>query len=1116
MLTLEQVLIAAAQYYNPEARDQQEFPSPGTYSFIVPTAVTSISAVAIGGGGGGASDVNDGGGGGGAGLQYRNDIAVTPGETLTVVVGSGGAPGVNAATGGSSGVYRSGTQLVYATGGSGARSQFGGPGGAASSNGATNIPYAPLGNSSLSSVNGVLSVVTNTNVDDTFYQINLPFTIYFLGVAYNSIYVGSNAYITFSAGSSIYYGYSASQPPGPHVLIYPADRRLYQLYSGRINAGTSNDKFVIRQHGGDYATPSRTNIWEAHFYPNANYFDIFFITDPGGNYVTPAISNGSSYLASYASTAGTAVRISTVDPSSVGIAGFSGGAGGSGSAAFGGNYLAGGGGGAAGYTANGGEGGNGNNSSGQASNGGGGGGGNADDSLARGGGGTGLQGIGNNGVGNGGGGSSYNAVTSVSSSASNTGGDLYPVDLSWAWGNFINTYGVWVTARGADDGQPKIVQRVFNAPYSGTYTVEYAADNAMRFSIDGTLVAVTTDFSGSSFATTYMSRGEHVFRFEIQNYGAMSNWYNNPAGFALTIRDSSNTLIWDTRTYRLMNSGNSLVRVQAGGTAADGQNGGTYGGGGGGRDTDGGGGQGGQGGNGGVRIIWGRGRSYPYQAQDVIPVTIASTQALILHYDAANVASYTGGSTVYDLSGNANHGTISLGYAPSTPQLLGNNRVLRFPAWSNTKIDFNANELTSSTITVEMWAYVDSFASGMFFGWNIHDVWTAGGTLGFNTGQGDVYGISAARVNALNLPRRWAHYVFVMNVGDYYRNKIYIDGVRETSLAQQYSVQYGPYANFNSGVGRIGGWRLENSYQQVMDVGIFKIYNRELTAVEISTLYNENRARFGTPVNQNGEVLVLDAADTASYPGTGTTWYDISGYNNHAEMNVGGLYNAAFEYTSSYGGAIRFLNVAGRGAGRAVGNANSIEGTNVARSDLTCEVWFYLDTYPVGANDWVRVFGKGLIPPDNNRYVPYPRTFGLWYHAGYGYALYQQLRAPSGGFSCMATLNTGIVVGKWYHFVGTTRGNTHSLYVNGVLVQSLNSAERGDAVNYGYTIADAGFHEDHNGLVSIVRLYDRGLSAGEVLTSYNRDKVRYGAALAEPGLGTLTVYPAYDWGNGQF
>jgi hypothetical protein len=253
----------------------------------------------------------------------------------------------------------------------------------------------------------------------------------------------------------------------------------------------------------------------------------------------------------------------------------------------------------------------------------------------------------------------------------------------------MNTYGVWVTARGTVDGQTKIVQRGFYAPYSGTYNIEYAADNQMSFFIDGTLVAASTDFTRSATVGTYMSRGEHVFKFEVQNYGGVSNWYSNPAGFALTVRDVSSSLLWDTRTYRLTNSGNSIVRVQAGGTAANGQNGGTYGGGGGGRDTDGGSGQGGVGGNGGVRIIWGRGRSYPYQAQDVIPVTIASTLGLILYYDAANISSYNGGNTVYDISGNGNHGTISLGYAPATVPTIGTNKVIRFPISQNTKIDFS-------------------------------------------------------------------------------------------------------------------------------------------------------------------------------------------------------------------------------------------------------------------------------------------------------------------------------------------------------------------------------------------------------------------------------------------
>jgi hypothetical protein len=154
-----------------------------------------------------------------------------------------------------------------------------------------------------------------------------------------------------------------------------------------------------------------------------------------------------------------------------------------------------------------------------------------------------------------------------------------------------------------------------------------------------------------------------------------------------------------------------------------------------------------------------------------------------------------------------------------------------------------------------MWALAYSFASGMFFGFNIHDVWTQGGTLGYNTGQGDVYGISAARINTLTVAGRWTHYVFVMNASDYTQNKIYINGVSE-SLSQQYTQQLGSNANFNSGVGRIGGWRYDNNYQQTMDLGVFKIYNRELTQAEITTSYNERQAQYIIPAQTYGTGLV--------------------------------------------------------------------------------------------------------------------------------------------------------------------------------------------------------------------------------------------------------------------
>ncbi len=76
------------------------FTTPGTYSWTAPAGVTSVSVVAVGGGGAGSTtngggDVPypTGGSGGGGGLGWKNNIAVTPGNTYTVVVGAGGVAG---------------------------------------------------------------------------------------------------------------------------------------------------------------------------------------------------------------------------------------------------------------------------------------------------------------------------------------------------------------------------------------------------------------------------------------------------------------------------------------------------------------------------------------------------------------------------------------------------------------------------------------------------------------------------------------------------------------------------------------------------------------------------------------------------------------------------------------------------------------------------------------------------------------------------------------------------------------------------------------------------------------------------------------------------------------
>ncbi len=75
----QQILVAAGK-----AKAQEEFTTPGTYSFVVPSGVTSISIVTVGGGGVRFRPGYLQGVGGGGALSYVNNVTVTPGETLTV------------------------------------------------------------------------------------------------------------------------------------------------------------------------------------------------------------------------------------------------------------------------------------------------------------------------------------------------------------------------------------------------------------------------------------------------------------------------------------------------------------------------------------------------------------------------------------------------------------------------------------------------------------------------------------------------------------------------------------------------------------------------------------------------------------------------------------------------------------------------------------------------------------------------------------------------------------------------------------------------------------------------------------------------------------------------
>ena len=106
--------------------------TPGTYSFTVPASITSLWITASAGGGGSSSAwsnssvVYNGGAGGGGASCFKQSVTVTPGSTISIVIGAGGSagaalnPGDNSALGnGSSGGVTMFGSYVVLVGGSG-------------------------------------------------------------------------------------------------------------------------------------------------------------------------------------------------------------------------------------------------------------------------------------------------------------------------------------------------------------------------------------------------------------------------------------------------------------------------------------------------------------------------------------------------------------------------------------------------------------------------------------------------------------------------------------------------------------------------------------------------------------------------------------------------------------------------------------------------------------------------------------------------------------------------------------------------------------------------------------------------------------------------------------
>ena len=128
--------------------------------------------------------------------------------------------------------------------------------------------------------------------DDGFWQLTLPFSITYDGDTYTTIYVSTNSYITFGAGSTLYSGIGADRPGLPKIMIASGDRSCQRIYYGE--EGTApNRTYRVRFEGsvdpsGILGSP--TIEWEVTFYEAAGWQSTFDV-QIGIQQVTPVIAD---------------------------------------------------------------------------------------------------------------------------------------------------------------------------------------------------------------------------------------------------------------------------------------------------------------------------------------------------------------------------------------------------------------------------------------------------------------------------------------------------------------------------------------------------------------------------------------------------------------------------------------------------------------------------------------------------------------------------------------------------------------------------------------------------------------------------------------------------------
>ena len=216
-------------------------------------------------------------------------------------------------------------------------------------------------------------------------------------------------------------------------------------------------------------------------------------------------------------------------------------------------------------------------------------------------------------------------------------------------------------------------------------------------------------------------------------------------------------------------------------------------------------------------------------------------------------------------------------------------------------------------------------------------------------------------------------------------------------------------------------------------------------------------------------VLCLDAANTKSYGGSGTTWTDLSGKGNNVTL-TGATYNSSNSGVFVFDGTNDYLR------------EDTVLDTFTSTTDpWSVECWFNTDVNPV--------IVKCMIGINYNNGAENTLLLGVVDNSGCKLNVYYR--------NAEISPNTTVTVGQWHHVVATHTSGSLKVYLDGTQIASNSNTVNQSLDDCAFLIGaelDSGnsLGNYFDGKISNVRMYSKTLTAEEVKQNFNALRGRYG------------------------